>query len=77
MDALETALAEAGVVPDRGALRPAWEARVSAVIEAATLQRPDDGWMQSGGLRGRHSEHLGHILAEMQHLQRAHPGAEW
>ncbi len=77
MDALETALAEAGVVPDRGALRPAWEARVSAVIEEATLQRPDDGWMQSGGLRGRHSEHLGHILAEMQHLQRAHPGAEW
>ncbi len=77
MDALETALAEAGVVPDRGALRPAWEARVSAVIEAATLQRTNDGWMQSGGLRGRHSEHLGHILAEMQHLQRAHPGAEW
>ena len=77
MDALETALAEAGVVPDRGALRPAWEARVSAVIEEATLQRPDDGWMQSGGLRGRHSEHLGHIRAEMQHLQRAHPGAQW
>ncbi len=77
MDALETALVEAGVAPERGALRRAWEARVLAVIEEATLQRPDDGWMQSGGLRGRHSEHLGHILAEMQHLQRAHPGAEW
>ncbi len=77
MDALEAALVEAGVAPDRAALRPAWEARVAAVIEEATLQRPDDGWMQSGGLRGRHSEHLGHILAEMQHLQRAHPGAQW
>ncbi|MCG8597860.1 MAG: phenylacetate-CoA oxygenase subunit PaaC [Kiloniellales bacterium] len=77
MDGLETALAEAGVAPDRTALRPAWEARMAAVIEEATLQRPDDGWMQSGGLRGRHSEHLGHILAEMQHLQRAHPGAAW
>ena len=77
MDALEAALAEAGVAPDRAALRPAWEARVAAVIEEATLRRPDDGWMQSGGLRGRHSEHLGHILAEMQHLQRAHPGAQW
>lgn len=77
MDGLETALAEAGVAPDRAALRPAWEARMAAVIEEATLQRPDDGWMQSGGLRGRHSEHLGHILAEMQHLQRAHPGAAW
>ena len=77
MDALEAALVESGVAPDRAALRPAWEARVAAVIEEATLQRPDDGWMQSGGLRGRHSEHLGHILAEMQHLQRAHPGAQW
>ena len=77
MDALEQALVTAGVAPDRAGFRPAWEARVAAVIGEATLQRPDDGWMQSGGLRGRHSEHLGHILAEMQHLQRAHPGAQW
>ena len=77
MDQLESGLAEAGIAADRAALRPSWDARVNAVLEAATLQRPDDGWMQSGGLRGRHSEHLGHLLAEMQHLQRAHPGAEW
>jgi ring-1,2-phenylacetyl-CoA epoxidase subunit PaaC len=33
--------------------------------------------MQTGGRRGRHSEHLGHLLAELQHLQRSHPGATW
>ena len=41
------------------------------------LLRPEDGWMQAGGRQGRHSEHLGHMLAGMQHLQRAHPGARW
>ena len=41
------------------------------------LQRPADRWMQSGGRSGRHSEHLGHLLAEMQVLHRAHPGATW
>jgi ring-1,2-phenylacetyl-CoA epoxidase subunit PaaC len=43
----------------------------------ATLARPADCWMQSGGRSGRHTEHLGHLLAEMQFLQRSHPGAAW
>ena len=43
----------------------------------ATLLRPADGWMQSGGRSGRHTEHLGHLLAELQFLQRAYPGATW
>ena len=38
---------------------------------------PADAWMQRGGKQGRHSEHLGFILAEMQFLQRAYPGAQW
>ena len=42
-----------------------------------TLVRPSDGWMQSGGRDGRHTEHLGHLLAEMQFLQRTYPGATW
>ena len=41
------------------------------------LKRPADRWMQTGGRSGRHSEHLGHLLAEMQVLHRAHPGATW
>ena len=44
---------------------------------APTLERPADGWMQSGGRSGRHTEHLGHLLAEMQFLQRSYPGATW
>jgi len=46
-------------------------------LSRATLARPVDGWMQSGGRGGRHTEHLGHLLAEMQHLQRTYPGATW
>ncbi|MEL4383320.1 Phenylacetic acid catabolic protein [Shewanella algae] len=43
----------------------------------ASLKMPDDGWMSSGGRRGVHTEHLGHLLAQMQVLPRAHPGAVW
>jgi ring-1,2-phenylacetyl-CoA epoxidase subunit PaaC len=67
----------ADLVPDRAGLRPAWNALVEAVLVQATLARPHDGWMQSGGRGGRHTEHLGHLLAEMQVLPRTHPGAPW
>ena len=53
-------------------------ATVREVLEQATLSMPaPEAWMQSGGRSGRHSEHLGHLLAEMQHLQRTYPGAVW
>jgi ring-1,2-phenylacetyl-CoA epoxidase subunit PaaC len=70
-------LVETGVVPDPAGLRPAWGATVDAVLARATLARPEDGWMQSGGRSGRHTEHLGHLLAELQFVQRAYPGATW
>jgi ring-1,2-phenylacetyl-CoA epoxidase subunit PaaC len=51
---------------------------VSDIFGEATLTMPPaDAWMQKGGKQGRHSEHLGYLLAEMQFLQRAYPGAEW
>ena len=46
-------------------------------LNRATLRQPEDGWMQSGGRTGRHTEHLGHLLAEMQILPRTYPGATW
>jgi ring-1,2-phenylacetyl-CoA epoxidase subunit PaaC len=70
-------LIEAGVIPDPAGLRPGWEAAVGATLARATLTRPPDGWMQSGGRTGRHTEHLGHLLAELQFVQRAYPGATW
>lgn len=57
--------------------RDAWLAVVDPVIARATLAHPADGWMQSGGRDGRHTEHLGHLLAEMQILPRTFPGAAW
>ncbi len=75
-DALDREMQEAGIGPDLGALREGWNRRVDAVLDQATLARPADGWMQSGGKDGRmHTEHLGYILAEMQFLQRAYPEA--
>lgn len=71
------ALIEAGIAIDPARIRPAWDATIDRVLGEATLRRPADRWMQSGGRRGRHSEHLGHLLAEMQVLHRAHPGAVW
>lgn len=78
MDAVDEALVAAGLGVDLAALKPAWDAHIDRVLEEATLARPADGWMQTGGKRlGRHSEHLGHLLAEMQWLPRAMPDARW
>jgi ring-1,2-phenylacetyl-CoA epoxidase subunit PaaC len=77
MDAAERALAAAGIAVDRGRLKPAWEARLERVLGEATLQRPPDRWMQTGGRMSQHTEHLGRLLAEMQVLHRAHPSATW
>lgn len=59
-------------------IRSSWMKKLTLVFEEATLPLPADNiWMQSGGKKGIHTEHLGFILAEMQFLQRAYPGAEW
>jgi ring-1,2-phenylacetyl-CoA epoxidase subunit PaaC len=76
-DAAETELAAAGIVPDARALQAPWDAAVDAVLAEATLSRPPAGYVQKGGKQGRHTEHLGHLLAEMQFLQRAYPDARW
>jgi ring-1,2-phenylacetyl-CoA epoxidase subunit PaaC len=66
-----------GVAPDLAALAAPWRAAVTAALAEATLVVPTDGWAQRGGRQGRHSEHLGHLLTEMQFLQRAYPDARW
>jgi ring-1,2-phenylacetyl-CoA epoxidase subunit PaaC len=47
------------------------------VLEQATLQLPDSKWKLNGGRLGRHTEHFGHLIAEMQYMQRAYPNMEW
>ena len=77
-DAIDEAMVAAGIAPPAGELRAQWLSHVAAIFAEATLTMPpSDAWMQKGGKQGRHSEHLGYILAEMQFLQRAYPGAEW
>ena len=77
-DAIDEAMVAQGVAPAAAGLRAQFLEHVSEIFAEATLAMPDpDAWMQSGGKVGRHSEHLGYILAEMQFLQRAYPGAEW
>jgi ring-1,2-phenylacetyl-CoA epoxidase subunit PaaC len=76
-DETEIALAGEGVGCDVRALAAPWREAVGAVLHEATLAMPDATWMQRGGKQGVHSEELGRMLATMQYLQRAHPGAQW
>ena len=76
-DEADAAMAAAGIIADVAALRPAWERGVGEVLGRAGLEVPEDSWQPEGGRRGVHSEHLGYILAEMQHLPRMYPDAKW
>ncbi|MCP1200880.1 1,2-phenylacetyl-CoA epoxidase subunit PaaC [Notoacmeibacter sp. MSK16QG-6] len=77
-DGVDEAVAEVGIAARSSELKPAWDRLVDEVFAEATLVRPDNDYARSGGKNGqRHTEHLGHLLAEMQFLQRAYPDASW
>ena len=76
-DAVDERVAELGVTVDHGAINARWHAMVNDVFNRATLVIPTDGAHNQGGRRGRHTEHLGHLLSEMQIVARSHPGASW
>jgi len=76
-DAVDEEMARAGIAPVLAELAPRWSARVDEVLREATLQRPVDTPYSWHGKRGDHTEHLGYLLAEMQFLHRAYPGATW
>lgn len=63
--------------PDLDAIKTCWHDDIGTILQEATLKIPADQWMDGGGREGRHSEHFGYLLAEMQYLQRAFPGASW
>ena len=77
MDVAERGLAATGLVPDRDALKPEWDRTIDRVLGEAGLERPAAASMRSGGRLGRHTEHLAPMLADMQSLARANPGATW
>ncbi|HEY2000002.1 1,2-phenylacetyl-CoA epoxidase subunit PaaC [Paraburkholderia sp.] len=77
VDAVEEAIAAAGIGPQTAALEAAWLEDVRATVNEATLSLPEPVKHISSGKHGEHSEHMGYVLAEMQSLARQHPGANW
>jgi ring-1,2-phenylacetyl-CoA epoxidase subunit PaaC len=63
--------------PDLAKIRDTWHSNVANLLATATLEMPDDVSMVSGGRQGSHTEHMGHLIAEMQQLQRSYPGVNW
>ncbi|GAC1629649.1 MAG: phenylacetate-CoA oxygenase subunit PaaC [Nevskia sp.] len=77
-DGVDAGMAQAGIGFEPQSLHGEWLGYVREVLDTATLRMPPaDAWGHTGGRQGRHSEHLSRLLAEMQVLQRTHPGASW
>jgi len=73
----DSVLMNVGIVPDLSKLHPIWSRNIELTLTEANLELPAETFMQSGSRDGKHTEHLGYLLAEMQHLHRAFPGASW
>lgn len=76
-DELDSWALQGGVGVDLSSLESKWNEHVKNILTEATLAIPNDGWGHRGGRQGKHTEHLGFILADMQYLQRTFPGAKW
>ena len=76
-DAVDDAARASGLGPGAAELQEPWLAEMDQVLAEAALTAPKESSFRSTGRRGIHSEHMGHLLAEMQHLQRAYPGGVW
>jgi ring-1,2-phenylacetyl-CoA epoxidase subunit PaaC len=77
MDEIDTELFNAGIAVDNKALKLEWDEIVNRTLKKAKLNRPENGYMATGGKKGVHTEYLGFLLAEMQFLPRAYPNAKW
>jgi len=76
-DAARGACVAAGIVADGEALRADWDTTINAVFARANIELPEVSFYQYGGREGKHTEDFGFLLAELQYMQRAYPGAEW
>lgn len=77
MDEVERIAVEEGHGVDRSLLVEEFRSQVATLLGHATLVQPNTAWHHTGGRHGRHTEHMGFLLAEMQFLQRAYPGSKW
>lgn len=76
-DGIDEAAIASGIMPVPGEIRPDWDDHVGRALKAATLEIPREAYLHKVPARNVHTEHLGYILADMQFLQRAYPGATW
>jgi ring-1,2-phenylacetyl-CoA epoxidase subunit PaaC len=76
-DAVVQALAANGTLPLPSTLKEGWIADMAFVMGKARLEMPDLSFNHSGGRQGVHTEEMGHLLAELQYMQRTYPGMEW
>lgn len=76
-DKVTGAIAEAGIAPEPSEMRPLWRETVDKVFAEALLELPEEHFNRSGGRKGIHGEEMGYLLAELQYVQRAYPGATW
>ena len=76
-DEVEKELVKEGIIPDYHTIQKRWHTITSRVFEEAGLTIPSNNWKFEGGRLGRHSEHMGYILADLQYMQRAYPNMEW
>ena len=76
-DAVDALMVEQGIGVDPATFAAAWRDRIDEVFAAATLRIPEDPYQRMGGRTGFHTEHLGHLLSELQWMQRTYPGLEW
>ncbi len=77
IDDIDREMMTEGIGADVSQLRDVWQSSVHAVLQEATLTMPRDSFQASGGREGRHTEHLGRMLAEVQWMQRSYPGLSW
>lgn len=77
LDLLEQELVTQGIAVNTLDIKSKWESKITEVLHKATLNIPDNNWNVSGGREGYHTEHLGHLLSELQYMQRTYPDSKW
>jgi ring-1,2-phenylacetyl-CoA epoxidase subunit PaaC len=77
MDEIDNFLVNAGIGVDLKVIRPMYDRKINSIFTEATLSIPNNHFMQKGGRKGVHSEHLGYLLTELQYMQRTYPGMTW
>ena len=77
MNEVDQVLINEGIAVDLSLLKDEWKEIITSVLKRAKLDYPKDCYMHTGSNEAKHTEHLGHLLCEMQYLQRAYPDATW